>query len=305
MIEVEGFTKAYDRDNPPAVNNISFRVGNGEIVGFAGLNGAGKTTTIKAMAGILLPSSGKISVDGNDMTSQKISASRGIGWMPEFPNFDPESRPIPLLTYYAGFYGIKGKDAKELAEKLLREVGLEGHSRKKVKSYSQGMKKRFSLASAMVSDPGNFLLDESLNGLDPEGIDYMRRLMLKFKKEKKAVFLSSHILSELENLADRLIIIHKGKIIETLTKNEMKKLGKPVIRIKITNPDEKAVKILSTYGKVNVDGDSITVTDTESGTDSAENANADLIKNGYRVSGFSVSGQSLEEHFFELIGGSQ
>lgn len=305
MMEVENFSKIYDRRNPPAVNNISFKVNNGEILGFAGLNGAGKTTTIRVVSGTLLPTSGLIQIDGKNIISQKIDASKGIGWMPEYPNFESEARPVPLLRYYAGFYGMKGKEATDHVVELLKEVGLDSYTGKKLKTYSQGMKKRFSLASAMVSNPQNFLLDESLNGLDPEGIDFVRKLMLKFKKAGKAVLLSSHILSELENLADRIMIIHKGAILETLSKEKMRSMGKPVIRLEIMKHDDKSMKIMEQYGKVTMDGDRATLTDLTSGMDSAADLNAELSKEGYRVLQFNVSGQSLEEHFFELIGGAK
>lgn len=301
MMEVENFTKTYHYNSRPAVDNITFKVCNGEIVGFAGLNGAGKTTTMEAMAGIILPSSGSVIIDGHDIVKDKVAASSGIGWMPEFPTFDPQSRPIPLLRYYAGFYAIKGKKANDLAYKLLHDVGLEEYTLKKVKTFSQGMKKRFSLASAMLSNPGNFLFDESLNGLDPEGIELIKKFMTTFKNEKKAVFLSSHILPELEILVDRLIIIHRGVIIETLTKDSIKTLGKPVIRIKLSGADEKVVRILSEFGKIMVNGDDITITDLKSGPSSAKYVNAELIKNGYLVSQFNVLGQSLEEHFSQLM----
>ena len=119
--------------------------------------------------------------------------------------------------------------------------------------------------------------------------------------QKKAVFLSSHILPELEILVDRLIIIHRGVIIETLTKDSIKTLGKPVIRIKLSGADEKVVRILSEFGKIMVNGDDITITDLKSGPSSAKYVNAELIKNGYLVSQFNVLGQSLEEHFSQLM----
>jgi len=300
-MEVENFTKTYHRNSRPAVDNITFKVCNGEIVGFVGLNGAGKTTTIEAMAGIILPSSGTVIIDGHDIVTDKVAASGGVGWMSEFPYFDTQSRPIPLLQYYAGFYGIKGKQANDLSCKLLHNVGLEEYALKKIKTFSQGMKKRFSLASAMLSNPGNFLFDESLNGLDPEGIELIKKLMTTFKNENRAVFLSSHILPELEILVDRLIIIHKGVIIETLTKDSIKTLGKPVIRIKLPGADERAVRILSEFGNVIANGDDITITDLKSGPSSAKDANVELVKNGYMPLQFSVLGQSLEEHFSQLM----
>ncbi len=302
MIEVYGFTKVFGRSDTPAVDNISFEVQDGEILGLAGLNGAGKTTTIRAMSGIILPSSGSISVDGHNIVSEKIKASRNIGWVPEFPNFEPNARPIPLLRYYAGFYGIKGDEAKKLAEHLMNEVDLGSALRKKLRNYSQGMKKRFALASAMISDPGNYLFDETLNGLDPEGINYLRKLIIKLKGEGKAIFLSSHILSELENLADRIIIIHRGEIIETLSRDRMRSLGKPVLKVRLNRVDQGAIKLLEEYGTVSVEGDTLTVINLASGQQSADDINAELIRAGYRVSMFSLQGASLEEYFFQLVG---
>lgn len=302
MIEVEGFTKRFGRSDAPAVNNISFKVQDGEILGLAGLNGAGKTTTIRAISGIILPSSGSITVDGYNIVNEKIKASRDIGWVPEFPNFEPNARAIPLLKYYAGFYGIKGAEADRLVKDLLEKVVLSNAVRKKLRSYSQGMKKRFALASAMLSSPQNYLFDETLNGLDPEGINYLRKLMVKFREEGKAIFLSSHILSELENLADRIIIIHRGDIIETLTKDRMRNLGKPVLKVRLNKVDQGAIKLLEQYGNVTMDGDTLTVINLNSGQGSADDANAELIKAGYKVSMFNVQGASLEEYFFQLVG---
>lgn len=302
VIEVEDFTKTFGRNDEPAVKSISFEVQNGEILGLAGLNGAGKTTTIRAISGIILPSTGTITVDGHNIVTDKIQASRGIGWVPEFPNFEPNARAIPLLKYYAGFYGIKGQEAEKLARELLRQVDLEPAVRKKLRSYSQGMKKRFALASAMISSPQNFLFDETLNGLDPEGINYLRKLIVKFKEEGKAIFLSSHILNELENLADRTIIIHRGEIIETLSRDRMRNLGKPVLKVRLNKVDSQAIKLLEEYGTVSVEGDTLTVINLKSGPGSADDVNAELIKAGYKVSMFNVQGASLEEYFFQLVG---
>ena len=123
--------------------------------------------------------------------------------------------------YYGGFYGMKADEATSKGRDLLKEVSLEESINEKLRNYSQGMKKRFSLASAMLNDPQNYFFDETLNGLDPEGIRFMRRLMVDLKARGKAVLLSSHILSELENVADRIAIIHKGKIIELMDRKKI------------------------------------------------------------------------------------
>ncbi len=301
VIQVEALTKSFGGHNPPAVKDATFNVESGEILGFAGLNGAGKTTTIRAICGVTLPTSGTILVDGHDIAKDKINASKNIGWVPEFPNFDPNAKPVPLLRYYAGFYGIKGEESKKVAMDLLGKVELTGSANRKLRTYSQGMKKRFALASAMLSDPANYLFDETLNGLDPEGMNFARHLMTRLKDEGKAVFLSSHILSELENLADRILVIHKGEIIETLTRDRIRRLGKPVLKLRIDKVDSSAISLLEQYGKVRVDGDTVTVMDLSSGKESADDVNSELVKRGYRVTMFNLQGASLEEYFFELV----
>lgn len=221
MIEIKDLTKIYTRNGRPAVNSVSLTVNNGEIMGFAGLNGAGKSTTIRVATGIIYPSSGSVLIDGHDIVYEKVKASASVGWVPELPNFEPNAKPLTLMRYYGGFYGMKADDATRKGTELLKEVSLEDSINEKLRNYSQGMKKRFSLASAMLNDPQNYFFDETLNGLDPEGIRFMRKLMVDLKAKGKAVLLSSHILNELENVADRIAIIHKGKIIELMDRKKI------------------------------------------------------------------------------------
>ncbi len=166
---VENLTKVYSMKQAPAVDSVSFEVANGEIVGFVGLNGAGKTTTIRVAAGIALPTSGTVKVNGHDVVEQKVNASRQLGWVPELPNFESNAKAGSLMHYFAGFYGIGAREADTKTAELLKLVGLAGFETRKLRSYSQGMKKRFSLAASMLSDPPNYLFDEVLNGLDLKG----------------------------------------------------------------------------------------------------------------------------------------
>ncbi len=221
MIELKDLTKIYTRNGRPAVNSVSLTINNGEIMGFAGLNGAGKSTAIRLSTGIIYPTSGTVMIDGHDIVREKVKASANVGWVPELPNFEPNAKPLTLMRYYGGFYGMKADEATSKGRELLKEVSLEESINEKLRNYSQGMKKRFSLASAMLNDPQNYFFDETLNGLDPEGIRFMRKLMVDLKARGKAVLLSSHILSELENVADRIAIIHKGKIIELMDRKKI------------------------------------------------------------------------------------
>lgn len=303
MIEIRDLTKVYGRNPAPAVNKLSLEIGDGEIVGFAGLNGAGKSTTIRMVSGIIFPSEGHVLVNGNDIVKKKIEASKHIGWVPELPNFEPNAKPVPLLKYYAGFYGLHGPELETQIEGLLKRFNIWEARNRKLKDYSQGMKKRFSIAAAMIGDPQNFLFDETLNGLDPEGVRNMRDFMLQLKKDGKSVFLSSHILSELENIADRIAIIKKGSLIKVIDRSELSNLGSIVVRVRIENMDKGAMDIMEKYGTVDVTGNSAVIRNLSISSSEARRINTELAKNDYDLSQFEVSGEGLEDYFLGLVGG--
>ncbi len=300
MIEIADLSKLYGRKHQPALSGIDFNVDNGEIVGLAGLNGAGKTTTINAVSGVILPSKGVIHVDGLDIVKEKARASRNIGWVSEYPSFEQNVKPVLLMRYFAGFYAMSGRASEERINNVLKAVGLERALDMKIRSYSQGMKKRFGLAAAMLSDPSNYLLDEIMNGLDPEGMSYVRKLLLSFRNEGKAILLSTHILGALQDLADRVIILHRGKILETLTRQSMKKLGNPSLKIKVDRVDAKLLDLLSRFGNARVMGDEIIVSGIDDSTEITEEISSSLVTGGYRLSHLSLERESLEDYFLKL-----
>lgn len=301
LIKIDGLTKSFSSHGPPAVDSISFEVADAEIVGFVGLNGAGKTTTIRVAAGVSLPTAGSVSIDGHDAVSDKVEASRRVGWVPEIPNFEPNSSAISLMEYFAGFYDVPASEVKMRSMELLKSFGLEGEERKKIRAYSQGMKKRFSLAASMLSSPKNFLFDEVLNGLDPEGIRYFRRYIVDLKSKGAAVLLSSHILVEIESIADRVVFINKGKLIKTITRAELASVGGKVIRIVVRNPDERLVPFLGGIGSVKQEGEAILLS---SDVDPAK-VNSDLAKMGYEVTELGAQKEGLEEYFLNMIQGEK
>ncbi len=300
MFEIKAATKIFSAKQGPAISNVSFDVRNGEIVGFVGLNGAGKTTTIRIAVGVSLPTSGTVLIDGHDITQEKPQASKSIGWVPEIPNFEPNAKAWKLMRYLAGFYGIDRKEATKESKDLLASVGLSGFENRKFRTYSQGMKKRFSLAVSMMSNPQNFLFDEVLNGLDPEGIQFFRQLMMGQKKVNKAILLSSHILTEVENLADRVVFIHKGKVVKTATRDELASYAAKgtTLRIQLQNVTEDAVSYLKTLGTVQIEGNAIVLSDFQG--DSSQ-VNAELVKRGLQVREIKHERTGLEEYFFEII----
>ena len=221
MISIKNVSKSFG--SVKALDDVSFDVRNGEVVGYVGLNGAGKTTTIRIAVGVLPPDDGDVEIDGFSIVRDKRRASERIGWIPEIPLFERDFKALDYFIYIAGFHGIRGDEARRLGRELLEKVGLGDAMNKKLGHYSQGMRKRFALALSLINDPPNFLFDEVLNGLDPQGIAFFRELALEFKKNGKAVLFSSHILTEVENIADRVVFIHKGRIIADKTIEEIKR----------------------------------------------------------------------------------
>ncbi|GGM78520.1 ABC transporter ATP-binding protein [Thermogymnomonas acidicola] len=305
MIKIEGVTKVYRKGSPPAVDGLTLDMNDGEVLGLVGLNGAGKTTTIRMSSGITLPTSGKILVDGFDIVREKVRASRNVGWIPEFPNFEPNAKPLTLLKYFAGFYGLGGREAEDKALELLRMVGLEKAMDKKLRSYSQGMKKRFSIAETLIGDPKNVLFDETLNGLDPQGVIFVRKMIGRLRSEGKAILLSSHILTEIEDSADRVAIINRGKLVKLLDRSELKYLGKTQVKITVDNPDGPIEGVLSQFGETERRGNEFLVRDLKVNSDRIPDILEALVGKGYRVREFTSFGESLEQYFFDLIGGSK
>jgi ABC-2 type transport system ATP-binding protein len=305
MINIKNVTKIYSKKMGPAVDNLTLDIMDGEIMGLVGLNGAGKTTTIRMIAGIILPTKGNIKVDGFDIIKDKVKASHNIGWIPEFPNYEPNAKPLSLMKYYAGFYENNGIDMSKRIMELLEMVGVSNDLNKKLREYSQGMKKRFAIAESLINDPKNLLFDETLNGLDPEGVKFVRNLIIELKSKGRSILLSSHILSEVEALADRVAIISHGKLVKILTKKDLKNLGKIKIYIQILNYDlneEKIKIILSRYGEINkIDGE-IVLTDINVKDDDIPEILNELVSAGLSVKKFLPVGESLEEYFFKLIG---
>lgn len=297
MFIVQGVSKSFGKTR--VLNSVSFEVRNSEVVGYVGLNGAGKTTTIRIVVGVLNPDSGDVVIDGYSITRDKREASRLIGWVPEIPMFESDFKALDYFVYLAGYYGLSASEARSLGRRLLEEFGLGDALNVKLSAFSQGMKKRFALAVSMINDPPNFVFDEVLNGLDPKGIAFFRELTVEFKKRGKAVFFSSHILSEVEGLADRVVFIHKGRIIGIYTMEEIKRLAKPAVEITLGYVDDKITKYLQEHGEVVIVNERKIVLRGYTG-DPADIVN-DLVKLGAKVHEIKREEKSLEDFFFDLV----
>lgn len=298
MIEISNVSKAFG--SVKALDNVSFSVGNGEIVGYVGPNGAGKTTTIKICVGVLNSDTGDVKINGYSVSREKKIASKYVGWVPELPIFEPDEKALNYFIYLAGYYGISSSEARMLGKRMLEELGLGNALNMKLKNFSLGMKKRFALAISMINNPDNFIFDEVLNGLDPIGIAFFRDLTKRFKKENKAVLFSSHILKEVEDIADKVVFINKGRIIKTMNMEEIRMSTNPVIVIKLKSVDNKAIEIAKTISNnVNIENNIIRIYNPK--IDTSEILNI-FIKNNYKVEEIKKEEPSLEEIFFKIIG---
>lgn len=282
-----------------ALDNVSFKVHKNEIVGYVGLNGAGKTTTIRIGVGVLPPTSGDVLIDGLSIIKDKRAASRRLGWVPEKPIFEHDFKAIDYFVYLAGFYGLSTGEARSLGKRLLEEVGLGNAIYKKLREFSYGMNKRFALAVSMINNPENYMFDEVLNGLDPGGIAFFRDLTLKLKREGCSILFSSHILSEVENIADRVVFIHEGKIVADMKIEDIRAKAKPSLKIAVHPLDDRAIKIAKEFGEVMIDKNYIVIRDAIE----LHRVIEKLVINGYKVLEVAKTERDLEQIFFRLIKG--
>ena len=220
MIEVKNVTKKYG--SFVAVDDISFTINDGEVVGFLGPNGAGKSTTMNMITGYIEQTDGNIIVDGFDTIKKSKKAKKEIGYMPEGVPLYTDLTVKEFVTYMAELRKVERKAKKEKVQKVLKETGLDQMQNKLIKNLSRGQKQRVSLAGTLVADPKILILDEPTVGLDPKQITEIRSLIKNLGK-KHTVILSSHILSEVSQICDRVIIINKGKIVAIDTPENLEK----------------------------------------------------------------------------------
>jgi ABC-2 type transport system ATP-binding protein len=251
-IVVKNLTKRYGPQR--AVDNISFEVKTGEILGFLGPNGAGKTTTMKAITSYLSPSEGDITVGNYSIWSDQEQIKKSIGYLPEQNPLYTEMPVIDYLKYVAELQNIKPEKIKERILEMVKVCGLEGEKHKKIYELSKGYRQRVGLAQALIHDPEVLILDEPTTGLDPNQIVEIRELIKNIGREK-TVILSSHILAEVEATCDRILIINKGKIVANGTSEELRKAekGNEIVKVKIEDADkDEVVKALQDLPSVNL-----------------------------------------------------
>ncbi len=242
MIEVKNVTKKYG--NFTAVDNISFDVKDGEIVGLLGPNGAGKSTTMNMITGFIEMTEGEISVNGYDISKKPSKAKKQIGYMPEGVPSYQELTAKEFIKYMAELKLVDRKIRKEQVQEVIKQTGLEEVQNKLIKNLSRGYKQRVSMAGALVGDPDVLILDEPTVGLDPKQILEIRNLIKELGKNH-TIILSSHILSEVSQICERVVIINKGKIVavDTPENLEEKSKNKNILYVTVEDKNEKMLSI--------------------------------------------------------------
>lgn len=234
IIEVKDLSKEF-RDIK-AVNDLSFTVNKGDVYGFLGQNGAGKSTTIRMLLTLIQPSSGSIKLFGQDLKAHRKEILRQVGAVVEKPDLYKYLTAWENLSLFARISGVS------VSEKKIREqlelVGLKDRADSKVRTFSQGMKQRLGIAVALVHDPQLIILDEPVNGLDPQGIADMRNLILELSRHQgKTIMVSSHLLNEIELIANRMLIIDNGKKVAEGAVKELFDPAQTVVEVTVNNPD--------------------------------------------------------------------
>ena len=244
MIKVDNLSKYYG--DVKAVKSISFELNDGEVVGFLGANGAGKSTTLKVMTGYLTATSGNVYVNDLDIQENAFEIQSQIGYLPELNPLYDDMRVYDLLEFIAIIRNISGKAFKNALARVVEQCGLKGVIHRLISECSKGYKQRIGLACAMVHDPKILILDEPVTGLDPNQIVEIRNLIKNLGTEK-LVLMSSHILQEIQATVNRIIIIHKGKIVADGTNEELMSgfIGNTKLTLEIKNAADESVKILT------------------------------------------------------------
>lgn len=304
-IIVDGITKTYGRQN--AVDNLSFQVKTGEVLGFLGPNGAGKTTTMKAITGYIETNNGDIEVGGVSVSRNPGEVKKHIGYLPEHNPLYQDMPIIDYLGFVAGLQGVEKNEIEYRVTEMIRVCGLTGEKHKKIRELSKGYKQRVGLAQALIHNPEVLILDEPTTGLDPNQIVEIRELIKNIGREK-TVILSSHILAEVEATCDRILIINNGKIVANGTAEELRRQaqGNELIKIQLGNADRNeafsALSELETIALVDFAGneDAVFVVQSKEHQSSAKAIFDLCVKKGWYLEQLTPVETKLEDIFREV-----
>jgi ABC-2 type transport system ATP-binding protein len=312
-IRTEGLCKDYRvgfwRRRSRVLHSLDLAVEEGESFGYLGPNGAGKTTTIRMLATLLQPTSGTARVMGRDIVDDPNGVRRLIGFMPERPGFYEEMRARAILRFYGSFYRIPRERLDARISELSTLVGLDRFIDSRVKGYSHGMRKRLAIAAALVHEPRILILDEPSTGLDPKGVMEFREMLRGLRDEGYTIFLSSHVLPEIQLLCNRVGILRRGRLVAEDSIDVLTERLKARTKLRLTVhaagvTDELLAAVRGVPGVVSADraGFGMMVLGEPSPDVPAE-VNATLVRGGARVTTMFAQEPTLEDVFLDVTGG--
>lgn len=300
ILQTFGLTKQYGKNT--AVNNVNMKIKKGDIYGFIGRNGAGKTTMIRMITGLVTPTKGEIELFSQKGKKNISTGLPRIGSIIEHPALYPDFTGYENMELRSKLLGIPDK---QIINRILDTVDLSDVGRKKVKNFSLGMRQRLGLALALLGNPDFLILDEPINGLDPEGIVEMRKLLKRLNEEQGiTILISSHILGELSKLATRYGVINNGILVEEFTAKELEERCKRYLSIKVNDKAKASFVLENVFQTNNYDvmpDNTIKVYDL---LDMSGEICLELAKNGVKIYSIESKGDDLEEYFMKLMGGN-
>jgi ABC-2 type transport system ATP-binding protein len=295
-VVAEGLVKRYGRRS--AVDGVTFTVGAGETVGLLGPNGAGKTTTVKMLLGLVRPTAGTAALFGAPAVDP--AARRRVGYLPEQFRFPPWLTGAGLLDLHGRLVGLDRDRRAAQAAEVLELVGLAGREGDRIGGYSKGMQQRIGLAQALMGHPALVILDEPTSALDPIGRRDVRDVVRALRDRGTAVVLNSHLLSEVEMVCDRVVIVDRGRVVRSGRLDELAG-GALELRIRLDRIDARALDLLGGHGEVVAhEGDEVLVTLDDPGA--VADLSGELVAAGYGLLALVPLQRTLEEVFVELVG---
>lgn len=298
VVETEGLTKRFG--NQIGVNQLYLHVPKGKIYGLLGQNGAGKTTVMKMLLRLIRPSSGKMILFGKECVKSTDKNYRRIGSFIETPGFYENLTAWENLEILAR---LRGRHRKDTVERALFSVGLEKETKKAFGTFSLGMKQRLGIAAALMHEPELLILDEPMNGLDPIGICKIRNDLQQLSKEKgTTILLSSHILSEIEQLADLVGVMQKGNLLEEMDLDELRRQNRSYVEFEVSNVNSSALILerqFQIFDYMVVNSSRLRIFEQ---MDKRAEINHCFVENGIIVTAISVCEEKLEDYFAERIG---
>ena len=312
MIEVTNLTKQYG--DHIAVNNLSFKVEKGQIYGFLGPNGAGKSTTMNIITGYLAPTDGTVTIDGKDIQKEPEAAKKLIGYLPEIPPLYTEMSVRDFLKFEAELKKVPKAERKQQVDEVMEMTQITDMQNRLIKNLSKGYRQRVGIAQAILGKPEVIILDEPSVGLDPKQIIEIRDLIRKLG-EKHTVILSSHILSEVQEVCDHILIIAHGKLVASDTTENLSKLTNPntILNLTVSGDFDAAKAVLENVagvdslenGGTDADGNTLIKVVSAKGVDVRDEAGFALAGARIAVRSMQIEEKSLEDIFLELTDGGE